>query len=170
MRGKRCRRRALFQPWGAIHVRLGLVLAIMLVVLCPQSALLTNSSPSNELVLLLLMQVLFFDQMDYRYRVAEAFRAAILKPPLPPICGVDDNVCGTSVSFFWVAMDSVGYRISNFHRIDELSDMFHESHVKQRPGESVCEVLFMDVVLYRAILPAASESNDKNNVRVMRCF
>jgi hypothetical protein len=126
--------------------------------------------PSKECELLLLMQVLFFNQKDYRYRVTEAFRAAVLKLPPPPICGVDDNVCGTPVSFFWVAMDSVGYRNSNFHCIDKLSDMFHESHVKQRPGESVWKVFFMDVVLHRAIIPAASESNDKNDVRVMICF
>jgi hypothetical protein len=43
-------------------------------------------------------------------------------------------------------------RISNFHCIDKLSDMFHESHVKQHPGKSVCEVFFMDVVLDRAII------------------
>ncbi len=42
--------------------------------------------------------------------------------------------------------------------------------MKQCPGESICEVFFMDVVLNRAIIPAASESNDKNDVRVMRCF
>jgi hypothetical protein len=62
--------------------------------------------PSKERVLMLLMQVLFFDQKDHCDRVAEAFRAAVLKPPLPPIGGVDDNVCGTPVSFFRVAMDS----------------------------------------------------------------
>ena len=66
--------------------------------------------PSKERVLVVLMQVLFFDQENYRDRVAEAFRAAVLRPPLPPISGVDDNICGTPVSFFRAALDSVGYR------------------------------------------------------------
>ena len=103
--------------------------------------------PSKERVLVVLMQVLFFDQKDYCDRVEEAFRAAVLKPTLSTI-GVDDDVCGNAVSFFSVAMDSVGYHISNFHCIDKLSaDMFHKSQVKQRPGKSVCEVFLMDVVL-----------------------
>jgi hypothetical protein len=38
--------------------------------------------PSKERVLVVLMQVLFFDQENYRDRVAEAFRAAVLRPPL----------------------------------------------------------------------------------------
>jgi len=126
--------------------------------------------PSKERVLVVLMQVLFFDQENYRDRVAEAFRAAVLRPPLPPISGVDDNICGTPVSFFRAALDSVGYRVVDLYRIDTLSDMFHESHVKQRPGESICEVFFMDVVLNRAIIPTTSESNNNNDVRVMRCF
>jgi hypothetical protein len=127
--------------------------------------------PSKERVLSLLMQVLFFDQKDYRERVAKAFRDAVLNPPLPPIGGVDDDICGTPVSFFRAALDSVGYRICDFYRINKLSDMFHESHVKHLPGESVCEVFFMDVVLNRAIVPTTSEINKNgNDVRVMRCF
>jgi hypothetical protein len=127
--------------------------------------------PSKERVLLVLMQVLFFDQQDYRDRVAKAFRDAVLRPPPPPIIGgVNDDICGTPVSFFRAAMDSVGYRVSDFYRIDKLSDMFHESHVKQRLGESVCEVFFMDVVLNRAIIPGTTSGSDNGDVRVMRCF
>lgn len=130
--------------------------------------------PSKERVLAVLMQALFFDQKDYRHRVAEAFRAAVLKPPLPPVRGVDDNICGTPVSYFRTALDSVGYRTVNFLRINKLSDMFHESHVKEPlRGEAVCEVFFMDVVLNRAIIPATDgrgAGKGGGDVRVMRCF
>jgi hypothetical protein len=45
---------------------------------------------SKERVLVVLMQVLFFNQKDYCDR-------AVLKPPLAPIGGVDDNACDTPV-------------------------------------------------------------------------
>ncbi len=48
--------------------------------------------------------------------------------------------------------------------------MFHKLHVKQRPGESVCEVFFMNGVLNCAIFHTASESNNNHEIRVMRCF
>ena len=64
----------------------------------------------------------------------------------------------------------MGYRISDFYRIDKLSDMFHESHVKQQPGESICEVFFMDVILNHAIIPTTSRSENNDDVRVLRCF
>ena len=161
MHGIPCRRRALFQPWDTIRrVQLGLLQDRDGGGSLPSHRTADKLLPSKERVLLVLMQVLFFDQKDYRDRVEEAFRAAVLQPPLPPIGGVDDNICGTPVSFFQTALDTVGYRVSDFYRIDKLSDMFHESHVKQRPGESICEVFFMDVVLNCAIILTTIGSND----------
>ena len=50
-------------------------------------------------------------------RVAKSCRAALLQPPplSPLLGGIDDDVYGKHVSFFRAAMDSVGYRISNFY-------------------------------------------------------
>ena len=87
--------------------------------------------PSKERVLAVLMQVLFFGEHDYRDRVKEAFRSAVLQPPLPPVRGVDDNICSTPVLFFRAALDSVGFRVVNVQVDKRYTEMWLKT-IQQR--------------------------------------